>query len=226
MNKIISFSLWGTNPKYCVGAIKNAHLARKHFPDWTCRFYLGNSVDDGTRQALSNFCNTELVEMEELGDWRGMYWRFRPASEEDVDVMVSRDCDSRLGPREKEAVDEWLASDRVFHSMRDHPAHGIPILGGMWGARKGAVPNMTVLIDKHITDENRWGVDQDFLTDHIYPLVKDIWFEHDAFYAIDHRSGYKKGFPTPRDRETMFFVGQPFDKDDNPEIKLDQVGHD
>ena len=32
--------------------------------------------------------------------------------------------------------------------MRDHPAHGFPILGGMWGAKKGAVPLMSKLIDE------------------------------------------------------------------------------
>ena len=30
--KIISFSLWGNNPKYCVGAIKNAEL-QKNIPE-------------------------------------------------------------------------------------------------------------------------------------------------------------------------------------------------
>ena len=40
-----------------------------------------------------------------------------------VHTLLSRDTDSRIIPREKEAVNEWLASDRVFHIMRDHPAH-------------------------------------------------------------------------------------------------------
>jgi hypothetical protein len=44
MKKIISFSLWGDNPKYTVGAIKNAELALSIYPDWICRYYIGKST--------------------------------------------------------------------------------------------------------------------------------------------------------------------------------------
>ena len=33
------------------------------------------------------------------------------------------------------AVEEWLGSGKAVHSMRDHPAHFIPMLGAGWGAR-------------------------------------------------------------------------------------------
>jgi hypothetical protein len=44
---------------------------------------------------------------------------------------MSRDSDSRIIPREEEAVRDWLASNKTYHIMRDHPAHCIPILGGI-----------------------------------------------------------------------------------------------
>jgi len=34
MKKIISFSLWGDNPVYTQGAIRNAELAKEIYPDW------------------------------------------------------------------------------------------------------------------------------------------------------------------------------------------------
>ena len=37
--KLITFSLWGQDPKYLVGAIRNAELASEIYPDWICRFY-------------------------------------------------------------------------------------------------------------------------------------------------------------------------------------------
>jgi len=44
--------------------------------------------------------------------------------------MASRDLDSRLNSREAAAVAEWLDDEEMgFHFMRDHPAHGIEILG-------------------------------------------------------------------------------------------------
>ena len=39
--KIISFSLWGDNPKYTIGAIRNAELTPM---GWISRFYCGLSV--------------------------------------------------------------------------------------------------------------------------------------------------------------------------------------
>lgn len=42
---------------------------------------------------------------------------------------MSRDSDSRIIPREEDAVREWLASDRMFHIMRDHPWHCRFIVG-------------------------------------------------------------------------------------------------
>ena len=63
------------------------------------------------------------------------YGRFLPLLDHSVDVMVSRDLDSRLTTREQAAVEEWLNTGLAFHVMRDNPQHGTEILGGMWGAR-------------------------------------------------------------------------------------------
>jgi hypothetical protein len=142
MKKLISFCLWGDNPVYNIGAIRNAEIAKEIYPDWVCRYYIGKSTPANTIEKLKTFDNVEIVEMVEEGDWTGMFWRFYPASEEGVDVVIVRDCDSRLNLREKEAVLEWLNSDKGFHIMRDHPAHGTEILGGMWGSKKGVIENI------------------------------------------------------------------------------------
>ena len=44
MKKVISFSLWGDNPKYTIGAIKNAELAPFIYTGWEVWFYVANSV--------------------------------------------------------------------------------------------------------------------------------------------------------------------------------------
>ena len=46
-----------------------------------------------------------------------------------VDVMISRDLDSRITARESAAVGEWISSNKSFHVMRDHPDHGTFMLG-------------------------------------------------------------------------------------------------
>lgn len=207
--KLITFSLWGDNPKYVIGALKNVELAKILYPDWICRFYVGKSVPKQILNILNKNENVEIVEMDENGNWSGMFWRFYPASEDDVDIMISRDCDSRLSQREKSAVDEWINSDKGFHIMRDHPYHGVEILGGMWGVKKGVLPEMKKFIDEFIKGEF-WQVDQNFLKEKIYPLIFNNSMVHDEFHNYE---SFKKKFPL--ERLNKEFVGDVFDENDN-----------
>ena len=81
---IISFSLWGDNPIYCYGAIANAKLAKLWYPGWVCRFYCGESVPEDTIQDLLDLNNVEIILEDEVGDWTGMFWRFKAASDTDL----------------------------------------------------------------------------------------------------------------------------------------------
>ncbi len=49
-----------------------------------------------------------------------------------VDTMMSRDSDSAIIAREQAAVSEWLASNKTFHLMRDHPLHYSFFVGCGW----------------------------------------------------------------------------------------------
>ena len=40
MKRVISFSLWGDNPTYNIGAIKNAEQAKILYPEFECWFYV------------------------------------------------------------------------------------------------------------------------------------------------------------------------------------------
>lgn len=207
---LISFCLWGNEPIYTIGAIRNADLAKEIYPGWRCRFYVGTSTPSKIVDELRLRTNTEVIIMDSPGDWTSMFWRFYPAGEPEIDVMLSRDTDSRLSLREKMAVEEWLKSDKGFHIMRDFPAHQHKILGGMWGAKKGAVSNMNGLISDYILKNsavNKKGIDQDFLREYVYPLIKDNCLIHDEFF--EHK-------PFPSKRKGYEFVGQVFNEHDMP----------
>jgi len=131
---VISFSLWGDDPFYNVGAIRNAENALIHYEGWTCKFYMGTDVPNETIKTLQEMPNTEIVIMEnEANDWPGMFWRFYAISDPDTEFVIFRDTDCRLTNREAQAVGEWARTDKVLHIMRDHPMHTEPIMGGMWG---------------------------------------------------------------------------------------------
>lgn len=148
--------------------------------------------------------------MDAEGNLDSAFWRFKTISEDDVSVVISRDCDSRLSLREKLAVDEWLNSDKHFHIMRDHPCHGIEILGGMWGVKAPLLKNMNSLVDNY-NKKNFYQDDQIFLKTVIYPLINNDCFIHDEFFNFNSD---RKNFPNVRDG--LQFVGEIFDEFDNP----------
>jgi hypothetical protein len=210
MTNIISFSLWGTNPKYTIGAIRNAELCKMIYPDWICRFYIGSDVPKNIISDLKTL-QSETIMMDGSG-WNGMFWRFLAADSDDI--VLSRDTDSRLNLREKAAVDDWLNSDRDFHIMRDHPYHGTEILGGMWGARNGVLRGVSSWIKSYDMGNynNRYQVDQNFLREIVYPIISNNASVHDEFFE-------KKSFPDNADpRTSNYFVGQVYNEFDIPQF--------
>lgn len=205
MLKIISYSLWGDNPKYTVGAIRNAELASTIYPDWKCKFFIASSVPKNIIDQLHSFPNVIIEHKSNLGDWGSMFWRFETSYDPIIDISIFRDTDSRLSLREKYAVDEWLISDKTFHIMRDHPFHGFPILGGMWGYKKNSQYPMKELLTS-FNIENKYGTDYDFFIQRLYPVINQDKVTHDPFFE-------KKPFPTARINKE--FVGEVYDEHNN-----------
>jgi len=214
--KVIAYSLWGNNPKYTIGAIENAKQALEYYPGWDARFYVGKTTEKSVLNHLSKIGSHIDIRVmpDESPSWSGMFWRFYPMDEEDT-VFISRDCDSRLSDREAQAVHEWLESDKTYHIMRDHPAHDIEILGGMWGAkpqpgRKPVKDLIELWLASKSNTKDYWQVDQDFLRDVFwrkYNVSADS-IAHDEFFTrFSH--GILRPFPTERVENE--FVGDVFD---------------
>jgi hypothetical protein len=208
MVKVISFSLWGNNETYTKGAIINAELANIFFPDFECWVYLHKeSVPNEIIDELGEMKNVKVII--KTGDLtnevcKPRMWRFEAIDDPNVEIMMSRDTDTRILPREKLAVDEWLKSDKNFHIMRDHPHHFYKILAGMFGSRK--IPEIICWkdeINKFIKTNNKM-YDQDFLREIIYPHIKNDAVVHATFSKFEPQS---KDFPIKYDSEYRF-VGE------------------
>lgn len=208
---IVAYSLWGDLPMYWIGALRNIEQVKKYLPGWICRFYIDKNSDQNLIETIKGD-NVEVILVDSKDSFHGMFWRFWASEEEEVDVFLSRDCDSRITEREVTALNEWLESDKDFHIMRDHPYHQVPILGGMWGCRNGLMRkiNLSEKINQWGKYERK-GIDQDFLGQVIYPLVKDNSFEHSEF-GLNY-GGETKPFST--ERNNYEFVGDVFDENDN-----------
>lgn len=209
--KLISFSLWGIDSKYVVGAIRNAELAPAIYPGWRCRFYCAASVPTEAIARLASFPHVEVVRREDPREWNGQLWRMEAAGDPDIEALIVRDTDSRLNVRERAAVDAWLATGASAHAMRDHPWHNVPMLAGMWGIRGGVLPDVRdLLVPYYLESQQPAWCDQRFLADVVVPRVKDSLVEHDEYFA---------GCPYPTGRRWREYVGQPFDEHERPLIK-------
>jgi len=206
--KIISFSLWGSDEKYTLGALKNAELALTIYPGWVCRYYVHRNVDPIIVGLLENFPNVEIIYLENLE--LAMSMRFKAIDDVGVDVMISRDCDSQLSKRERKCVDEWLASGKGLHIIRDHPNHvnykSHRILGGMFGMRKVAYwPGWGLILEKYKSRGDKWGLDQDILHNMVFPLFSkysDV-FVHASFGKFE---SFAKDISVPR--KDFEFIGE------------------
>jgi len=221
MKNIIAYSLWGDKPMYWIGSLRNIELSKRYYPGWICRFYIDKDSDQNLINTIEGD-NVEVVlvdskEPNNINQYHhhGMFWRFSASIDEDVDIFLSRDCDSRISEREASAVKEWLESDKDFHIMRDHPYHTAPILGGMWGCRNGLMRKISLAdkIDQWCLNRRSnyvYGIDQDFLREIVYPFVKNKSIQHSEFNL---RFGEEvKNFP--HIRNDYEFVGDVFDEND------------
>lgn len=208
--KVISFSLWGAEPKYTLGAIKNAELALDMYPEWRCWFWIHEqSVPKEIVQQLKEFPNVDIIPLADLT--LAMSMRFRAIDHPSVGVMISRDTDSQLGARERAAVDQWLMSDKALHVMRDHPHHGSAtghrIMGGMFGMKRvGYWQGWDAVLKAYASQHGRWGLDQDILQQVVYPLFNlhnDIMV-HASFNKFE---SHALDFPTEFD-DKFHFVGE------------------
>jgi hypothetical protein len=214
--KIISFSLWGNDPKYSVGAVKNAILQKEIYPDWTCRFYIERNHP--AIQELKKY-PCEIIE-KEPENCIGLFWRFEAAFDSSIEKFIVRDCDSRLNERESDAVKEWEESNFDVHSMKDNFYHrNYHMLAGMWGARVNFIPNFKELLERFITEVRslkretrvREEFDQRFLNTQIWPFIQDRCMIHDDLANFSTRITYFK-----KKLATGSFVGQQLYSDDRP----------
>ena len=214
MKKVIAFSLYGDNPKYCVGAIKNVLLQPEIYPDWICRIYYNYTVPSYYINELKKL-NAELVDMSNTNlNSFGMFWRFMVYDDKEVERFIVRDTDSRLNNREKEAVDEWIKSEKNLHIMRDHPQHGVLILGGTWGIKNDYRFNISEMIDYYLRDKKffTYGDDQRFLIK-MHKTYMDSMICHDDFFD------FPNNLPFPSERKDFEFIGQVFNENEETVIE-------
>lgn len=216
--KAISYSLFGNNPVYTTGAIRNAELAATVYPGWTCIFYASKSLPKAIADSIKKAGG--VIRFGDEAIKNELFWRFLVAADPNVDRYLIRDTDSRLSKREADTVAEWEASGLTFHSIRDHPHHTLPLGGGLWGGTRGAISDMKQFIlssglaDQPFIRQTSYGLDQTFLSRHVWPIAKQSYMAHDSC----NRRIYPTSLPFPAGCKfgDWRFCGEVVDERDQP----------
>ena len=212
---VVSYGLYGSDPKYTQGAVRNSELIHKVFPGWTARFYHREDVPEDILNQLRNN-GAELVLMSRgLADderrHRGHVLAVSGRRRRERRAVHCRDSDSRLNAREAHAVAEWMKSGKKVHTIRDHPNHDRPLNGGLWGGVRGCIPGGLAEEVRRFSNKQGYGGDLQFLNEVVWPRVKHDQMAHDAYTCRKYPNS--KPFPTKRP-DNYQHVGQVFDARD------------
>lgn len=183
---VIAYCLWGNDPRYHVPLLENTRILRHLFPAWTMRVYHDATVDP-SYLAMLRERGVDLRPMvlpPDLPVHRKLLWRFEVASDPTVRRFLCRDADSLLTVKERVAVDAWLQSAFHFHAMRDWYTHTDLLLAGMWGGVGGILPSVSTLLGQY----RGWRVehdhvDQDLLSETVWPILRGHVLIHDSIFA-------------------------------------------
>jgi hypothetical protein len=199
--KVISYCIYGNNPKYTTGIIEAVISSNLIYLDWEVWvYYSKKSVPSKIVDMLRNLNCTLIPYEDDLfsndDHSEGMFRRFQPLSNENVGVWISRDADSRCTKRERMMVEEWLQSGKAIHSILDHPCHK-SLMGGTIGVSntilKQKYPDKIVDIDdvlksyaeSHDNKMNKYNMDQLWIRDHFKSIVLT---EKDILVHVNERS--------------------------------------
>lgn len=183
---VISYSLWGNNPRYVTPLLENLKIWPHLFPAWTIRVYIDKSVPhDVVGQLRRN--GADLVDKtseSEAPFYTRLLWRFEVANDSTVRRFLVRDADSLLSVKERVAVDAWLPSDAYFHVMRDFYTHTDLMLAGMWGGVANILPDLKKLRHAYRSSKMQGRTaDQRFLSDMVWPTVSQSCVIHDSVFT-------------------------------------------
>lgn len=198
MTNYISYSLFGSNPRYTINMIVNAELASSLYEYWKVVVYYDDTVPQKIVQKLQTYSNVILEKGPvEKDNWRRLMWRFQAYDKKDADLVIFRDADSYLTKRESHAVHEWASTGKTIHIMREvWPGHhNSKIMAGMWGLKKKLNVSLTELMKKY-KGANKNSMDQDFLTLIVYPMFKNSRVVHDDNSHLRHKDSTHQ-WPSP-----------------------------
>jgi len=123
--RILSYSLYGNNPKYYRYMRRNIRAARFHYPGWCVRVHVHELSRKSFYQPLVNDGAQVFIMHDPMvrpGNAAGMFWRFLPLTERGLSVIVL-DSDDLITKYRADVLDPILsgADGKCFGGLWTSP---------------------------------------------------------------------------------------------------------
>jgi hypothetical protein len=222
---IFSFCIYGSNPKYCKGLVENLKTIASDFPDFHTWIVAGNNVPQSYLHTYLTFPNVHLTHVD-LSGHQLMAHRFFPIDDPTVDIMFVRDADSRIDHRDIWCIKQFMASNiHKIMTIRDHPHHVFPLMGGQWAMRKIDGLSIKRIYNRftkiYENDINGFGADQDFLYFALYRKYRNslfIAYIGNKFLQLSNDENYIL-IDLPH-KDKYDFCGNVYDYDEAGNLKI------
>jgi hypothetical protein len=200
----IAFAIYGNWNKYIQGLIENLDFIRSQgLIDLKPYVYVCPSIAEPVSALLSEHSDSVVVLDEVVKNTAvGMFSRFNIFHETELSSASIRDADSLLTLTEVYILKNWLSSERSAYTIRGCDKHVMPIMGGLFGIRNTEFNMFLGFVDRYRHKYCfRYGDDQKFLADYIYPYIKGklIVYTNDLVYPCETVCAY--------DNDDEFVIG-------------------
>ena len=222
MVQVFSFCIYGNTKKYCQGLIHNLESINEKFPSFEIWIYYSTDVPSHYLRTYQLYKNVKLINAKTTHARMRIY-RYFPIDDPKVDILFSRDADSRVNGRDEYVIRAFIKSPQKFHIVRDHPRHFIEIMAGMAGIKKGCISvNIQKIYSIWISTRYRiiddYQTDQTFLSQILYPLIVNKALIHSSNNCFPNEYQTSIDYPST----STNFIGNiiRFDKEGKEEYEF------
>ena len=205
--KVISYSLYGTDVRYTNAVSRVVENAKRVYPGWTVRIF----VPQDYNTSFVKDSDVDLCIVRGSKCPTPMWYRMYFLNDFPANFTLVRDIDSLLTMRESRAVEAWIESGLDMHVMRDAKnGHDFAINGGMFGVRNGANINWRAVLDTY-NEKPKYGSDLNVLASAVFDraVPKTRILQHDSHTCAKWGA---QPFPDNDLDDGVHYVGKLFDR--------------
>jgi len=168
--RVFSYCIYGTQAKYCLGMIKNLEQIKELFPEYETWIIIGNDVPQSYIDKYISYKNVKLIHTN-INTGRLMAYRLFPLDNPLVELMFTRDADSRFSERDIWCMNEFIKSDYRVCTIRDHWWQQSQIQMGQSGFKRLEgidIQNWHSEFCRKYNNIDGYSNDQNFANEYIY----------------------------------------------------------